>query len=90
MSRSKKVPKSSKDEKNNRAEAESQRITVTLGASSYEKIVKIAQEQNISISEAVRRSIRRDLFVQGLVKEKEGKLLIEFPDGKEAYIFFDE
>ncbi|MGD1951982.1 MAG: ribbon-helix-helix protein, CopG family [Leptolyngbyaceae cyanobacterium] len=67
-----------------------QRVTITLSSSSYEKLSEIAREQSISISEAVRRSIRRDLFIQSLLKEKDGKLLIESPDGREAYILFDE
>ncbi|MEL7003645.1 MAG: ribbon-helix-helix protein, CopG family [Cyanobacteria bacterium J06656_5] len=68
----------------------SQRITVTLDLSSYEKLAEIAQEKNMSISEAVRRSIRRDMFIQSLLREKGGKLLMESSNGKEAYIFFDE
>lgn len=63
---------------------------MTVTGSSYAEMVEIAREKNISVSEVVRRSIRRDLFVQGLLKEKGGRLLIETPDGKESYIFFDE
>ncbi|AFZ26396.1 hypothetical protein Cylst_4302 [Cylindrospermum stagnale PCC 7417] len=67
-----------------------QRLSITLPQASYNDLVKTAEEKSISIAEAARRAIRRDLYVQSLLREKAGTLMMETSDGKIAYIYFDE
>ncbi|GBE91917.1 ribbon-helix-helix protein, copG family [Nostoc cycadae WK-1] len=68
----------------------SQRLSVTLPQSSYNQLVQFAEARGISIAEAARRAIRRDNFIQSLLQEKGGRLMIETPDGRISYIYFDE
>jgi hypothetical protein len=63
----------------------SQRVSLTLGGSIMEELMEIAEDEDLSIAEATRRSIKRDLALRKFEKQG-GKVMVEFPDGKIGYI----
>lgn len=66
-----------------------QRVSVTLPGTTADELGNIAQNAGITMSEAARRSIKRDLALRKLEK-RGGDVLVRFPDGDTAYILPDE
>ncbi|MEM9093186.1 MAG: ribbon-helix-helix domain-containing protein [Cyanobacteria bacterium P01_F01_bin.53] len=59
----------------------SERITVTIPASTMEVLRQMAADEGIAISEAARQAIKRDLGLRKLEKEG-GKVLVQLSDGQ--------
>lgn len=66
-----------------------QRVSVTLPGTAAEELESIAQNAGIPLSEAARRSIRRDLALRKL-EQRGGDVLVQLPDGKTVYILPNE
>lgn len=59
----------------------SDRITVTLPASTMESLRQLADDEDIAVSEAARQAIKRDLSLRKLEAEG-GKVLVQLANGQ--------
>ena len=74
-----------KSETNALSSSGPQRVSVTLPASTIEELEEIARNEGITLAEATRRSIKRDLALRRF-EGRGGDVLVKFPDGQTAYI----
>jgi hypothetical protein len=73
-----------------KADLSPRRLSITLPASTYQELEVISGEENISLGETARRAIKRQLFLENILEDKDGKLMIEGSDGNFYYIVFDD
>jgi hypothetical protein len=66
------------------------RLSMTLPGSIYQELEAISNEENISLGETARRAIKRQLFLEKILEDKDGKMMIEGSDGNFYYIVFDD
>ena len=83
------MARNSKSSGGKKLPASSQRVNVTLPAVTYQELLDIAEDNNVSLSEAAKRAIKRDISLRKL-EEEGGKILVQFPDGQIAHIMPNE
>jgi hypothetical protein len=75
------------EETPSRSRAAVAKITVNLPWKVWEALVRIAEEANVSKTEALRRAISTEVFRRSIEKEG-GRLVVEKPDGTRERVHF--
>lgn len=66
------------------------RLPVPLTPSMRSELDQISKRENASLGETAKRMIKRALFVDSLVEEKNGHLIVEGEDGNPYYVVFED